>query len=59
MNSRGVTRWWCLSTHRRGVTCEMVKVVIHREGRGDTMTEERSDMTTMVVPTQIFLTRNV
>ena len=36
------------------MTGDMIYVVVHREERGGMMTEDRSDMMVMVVPTHIF-----
>ena len=37
---------------------DRVYVVVYMEERGGMMTEERSDMMMMVVPTQLFSARN-
>ena len=39
---------------RRGVTGDIVYVVVHREDRGGMRTEESSDMMMMVLPTHLF-----
>ena len=43
---------------RRGLTGDMIYLVVHRKDMGGMMTEERIDMMMMVVPTHIILSRN-